>query len=196
MGSTTPQLPYWQTNVPLSLLTETCPPYLQNLSEKDISILSTPDSTYTTLTWPSVRSLIARNRIDLFQRLPSELRRYLQFTYTIKKQYGSILTFILNERLEWKEPVIAKGKKPFEEEEDVKVLYNDWPYGIDERIVHLVVWTKFELVDDPETGDLTVEARKEIDGWVDETFGNVCGDENVSSSSTISAGCFWADERT
>jgi hypothetical protein len=100
----------------------------------------------------------------------------------------------LNERLEWKEPVIAKGKGPFEEEEDVKVLYNDWPYGIDERIVHLVVWTKFELVDDPETGDLTVEARREVDSWVDETFGKVCGEENVRSSSTISA-VFLTDER-
>jgi hypothetical protein len=181
MGSTTPHpLPYWQTNVPPRLAPPTCPPYLLSLSPKDISILLTPDTSYTVLTWASVRSLIASNRIDLFQRLPSELRRYLHFTYTIKKEYGSILAFILNERLGWREPVVTKGKRPFEEEEDVKVLWNDWPYGIDERIVHLVVWTKFELVDDPNTGDLTVEARKEIDNWVDEVFGRVCGEENVS----------------
>ena len=75
--------------------------------------------------------------------------------------------------------MIAKGK-PFECQEDVRVLWNDWPYGIDERIVHLVVWTKFELVDDPDTGNLTKEARAEIDGYVDEVFGRVCGKENVS----------------
>jgi hypothetical protein len=79
-------------------------------------------------------------------------------------------------------PVVAKGKRPFKCEEDVKILWNDWPYGIDERIVHLVVWTKFELVDDPETGDLTTEARREVDAFVHEVFGKTCGEENVSFS--------------
>ena len=29
--------------------------------------------------------------------------------------------------------------------EDIKIIYNDWPYGIDKSIVHLCVWTKFPL---------------------------------------------------
>lgn len=29
--------------------------------------------------------------------------------------------------------------------DDVKIIYNDWPYGIDKSIVHLCVWTKFPL---------------------------------------------------
>ena len=28
---------------------------------------------------------------------------------------------------------------------NVKIIYNDWPYGIDKSIVHLCVWTKFPL---------------------------------------------------
>lgn len=28
---------------------------------------------------------------------------------------------------------------------DIKIIYNDWPYGIDKSIVHLCVWTKFPL---------------------------------------------------
>lgn len=63
--------------------------------------------------------------------------------------------------------------------DDVKILYNDWPYGIDEKIVHLVVWTKFELEEDPATGDLTTEARKSIDEYVDRTFCSVLGSEKV-----------------
>lgn len=89
------------------------------------------------------------------------------------------MEFVLQKRLEWKEPTKAEGK-PFEKELDVKVLWNDWPYGIDERIVHLVVWTKFELEDDPATDDLTVQARGEIDAYVDEVFGKKVGKENVS----------------
>ena len=56
------------------------------------------------------------------------------------------------------------------EVDDYKILFNDWPYGVEKDIIHLVVWTKFELEDDPATDDLTPRARKEIDDFVGETF--------------------------
>ena len=55
-------------------------------------------------------------------------------------------------------------------EDDYKILYNDWPYGLEQKIVHLVVWTKFDLEDDPATDDLTPKARQEIDEFVEMTF--------------------------
>jgi hypothetical protein len=64
-----------------------------------------------------------------------------------------------------------KGK-PFEFAEDIKILYNDWPYGVDPNIVHLVIWTKFELEDDAETGLATPESRQEIEAYVEKTFGS------------------------
>lgn len=76
--------------------------------------------------------------------------------------------FIVNERLQWE--TMAPRGRPFEYAEDVKVLYNDWPYGLDPCIVHLVVWTKFELEDDPETGLCTPESRQEIEQYVQKTF--------------------------
>lgn len=54
--------------------------------------------------------------------------------------------------------------------DDIKILYNDWPYGVEQGIIHLVVWTKFELEDDPATDDLTPRARQEIDEYVNKTF--------------------------
>jgi hypothetical protein len=54
--------------------------------------------------------------------------------------------------------------------DDIRILYNDWPYGVDTDIIHLVVWTKFELEDDPATGDLTPHARKAIERYVLRTF--------------------------
>lgn len=36
--------------------------------------------------------------------------------------------------------------------------------------MHLVIWTKFELEDDPSTDDLTIETRQNIDGFVQSTF--------------------------
>jgi len=178
MGSTS-TLPYWQINVPASQRKEQCPEYLADLKDKDIGILSTPDNEYHVLTWPEVQKIISDNRIDFFQRVPSDLRRYLEYNFMLKKQYGSVMNFVLSKRLQWTEPITAAGK-PFEKDQDLKILWNDWPYGIDLKIVHLVVWTKFELEDDEKTGDLTEEARAEIEGWVGRTFGDRLGRENVS----------------
>jgi len=88
------------------------------------------------------------------------------------------MEFVLSQRLGWTEPIQAVAA-PFKNESDIKILWNDWPYGIDAMIVHLVVWTKFELVDDPKTDNLTDEARREIEEYVDETFCRKVGKENV-----------------
>ncbi|KAF3358272.1 Putative endo-1,3(4)-beta-glucanase 2 [Verticillium dahliae VDG1] len=79
------------------------------------------------------------------------------------------MNFVLKYRLGWQAPIIPRGR-PFEYEEDLKVLHNDWPYGIDPRIKHLIVWTKFDLEEDPETGDLSDETRRKVDGYVNEAF--------------------------
>ncbi|KAK2010556.1 hypothetical protein LZ32DRAFT_607409 [Colletotrichum eremochloae] len=171
MGSLveTSTLPYWQVNVPPESRTDECPEGLRNLSAKDVGILRTPDDAYRPQTWDEVRRLVATNRLDLFQRVPSELRRYRLFIHHLIKKHGSVMNFVLKHRLGWQEPLEAAGK-PFETEGDWRVLYNDWPYGIDTRIVHLVVWTKFELEENPATGDLTERARGEIETFVDKTF--------------------------
>jgi hypothetical protein len=108
------------------------------------------------------------NRVDKFHRVPSDLRRYRQFTHRLVKEYGSILNFIVNERLQWKS--MAPRGKPFEYDDDIKILYNDWPYGVDEKIVHLVIWTKFELPEIPNTDDLTPETRDGIEKFMLKTF--------------------------
>lgn len=172
MGSLykSPALPYWQVNVPPEHRTDECPEGLRNLSAKDVSILSTPDAEYRPQTWELVRRFVDTNRLDLFQRVPSELRRYRLFIHHLIREHGSVMNFVLRHRLGWgEEPSTARGR-PFEFEEDLRILVNDWPYGIDRRIVHLVVWTKFELEEDLATGDLTEKARREIEAYVDGTF--------------------------
>lgn len=182
MGSLykSPALPYWQVNVPPEHRTEECPEGLRNLSAKDVGILSTPDAEYVPQSWETVRRFVATNRLDLFQRVPSELRRYRLFIHQLIQEHGSVMNFVLRRRLGWEEPSVYKGK-PFEVDEDLKILVNDWPYGIDERIVHLVVWTKFELEEDLATGDLTEVARGEIEAYVDKTFRSRTKPDSVSA---------------
>jgi hypothetical protein len=171
-------LQFWNLNIPEDQRTEECPDFLLNTKPKDIGILSTPDDEYHILNWDEVREIIEANRLELFQRIPSELRRYKQFTYHLKQKYGSVANFLFEHRLGWTPPVKPRGG-PFEFEDDYKIIWNDAPYGIDPRIVHLVVWTKFALDEDPKTGDLTDEARKEIDDFVGRTFRAHVPEENV-----------------
>ncbi|PLB45578.1 hypothetical protein P170DRAFT_246760 [Aspergillus steynii IBT 23096] len=170
--STAP-LPYWLVNVPPADRPTHCPNFLRDICQKNIEILSTPDEQYCRQPWELVKEIVRTNRIDRFQRVPSDLRKYLEYKERIVASYGSILRFIIKERLRWGEGTAEDLKpkgRPFELDEDIKILYNDWPYGIEEGVVHLVVWTKFELEDDPATDDLTPRARREIDDYVTRMF--------------------------
>ncbi|KAK1782072.1 hypothetical protein QBC45DRAFT_319633 [Copromyces sp. CBS 386.78] len=189
--------PYWQINAPPSSPYHPshpsfspecrCPPFLVKtlLSPKDLATISTPNHVYKRDTWPEVVQRVRENKLADFQRTPADMWRYLEFCWGIKQSYkGGVKEFILRERLKWDDGKKKKKKKGFYEgcEErggDVSILWNDWPYGIDERIVHLVVWTKFELEDDPATGDLTEKARGEIDEYVRRTFGGRVPGENI-----------------
>ncbi|KAF2644439.1 hypothetical protein P280DRAFT_443119 [Massarina eburnea CBS 473.64] len=171
-------LPFWLVNVPRDQWPAECPDFLKECGEKDRGIIGTPDSEYSALHWDHVRHLISIDRVDQFHRVPSELRRYRQFTHRLVKEYGSIMNFIVNERLRWKS-MVPQGR-PFEYDDDIKILYNDWPYGIDPKIKHLVIWTKFELDDDPETGLSTPESHAAIDAYVRKTFGSKVKAENFA----------------
>ncbi|KAF5631307.1 hypothetical protein F25303_9712 [Fusarium sp. NRRL 25303] len=177
MGSTE-TVPFWNMNIPEDQRTEECPDFLQGLHKKDQGILSTPDQEYHIFSWAEVRDIIQTNRLEKFKRVPSELRRYKAFAFSLKQKYGSVANFIHEHRLGWSTPVTPRGA-PFEFEDDYKILWNDAPYGIDPRIAHLVVWTKFGLVEYPPTGDLTDKARKEIDDFVTKTFRAHIPEENV-----------------
>jgi hypothetical protein len=194
MSSDQVTLPYWQVNVPVDQRPAECPDFLQDANAKDQRILATPDAEFRRLSWPEVQEFIRTNRIDLFQRVPSDLRRYKVYTSKLKQQYGSVMNFVMAERLKWQdliplgEPFSNPGKSittrlhavrsltlPID---DIKILLNDWPYGIDTRIVHLVAWVKFQLEEDAISGDLTNTARQQIDSYVNQTFKNHVGAGN------------------
>jgi hypothetical protein len=107
-------IPYWNMNLPPSMHTKECPSYLQYAmsNDKDRTILSTPDSEYQRQSWQDVQQIILDNRLDLFLRVPSDLRRYRQYCEQLTKDYGSVMAFVMQERLKW-EDLEPKGE-PFE----------------------------------------------------------------------------------
>ena len=55
------------------------------------------------------------NRLDQFRRVPSDLHRYLIYNHDVKQRYGSLLSFILSERLGWTD-LEPRSTIPFQEE--------------------------------------------------------------------------------
>ena len=85
------------------------------------------------------------------------------------------MDFIQHERLHW-DSVSPASTEPFANRDDYKILQNDWPYGIDPEVTHLVVWTKFDIEEDPDSGDLSDASRTMLEAFVVKTF---CGDGSI-----------------
>lgn len=147
------------------------------LTTIDREILATRDEDYHRITWSDLQSIIANNNLEDLKRLPSDLRRYLAWSYNIKKQDGGITNFVINERLRWT-PISNTGPPlfehasqiPFERREDYAVLLNDWPYGFEAGISHILVWSKTPIKTDDTRGDVTEESRRLIEEFVEKFF--------------------------
>lgn len=106
----------------------------------------------------------------------------------VKEKYGSATAYLLNQRLFWTPQPQDDGALVFETEsavpfgsaEDYTVLRNDWAYGLDDGIAHVVVWLKGRLPVD-EQGRLSEEGREAVEGFVDRMFRERCGEEGRGS---------------
>jgi hypothetical protein len=117
---------FWNTNLPLHQHTSVCPSFLLYAysDPKDLRTLSTPDSAFTPQTWQEVTDLIRENRLHDFQRVPSELYRYRRFVEEVGRKWGSVLRFLVEERLEW--PVDESGRVVVDDGDEV-----GWERGLE-----------------------------------------------------------------
>lgn len=146
------------------------------LTAIDREILATRDEDYHHITWQDLQNIISENTLEQLKRLPSDLRRYLAWSHNIKKRYGGITPFVIQERLHWtpltpSPPTFSyHSSVPFHDRRDFAVLLNDWPYGFEDGIAHLLVWSKTPIATDDVRGDVTEESRRRIEHFVEEFF--------------------------
>ncbi|CAI7566395.1 hypothetical protein N7533_008103 [Penicillium manginii] len=168
-----------------------------NLTALDHQLLAMTDEEFIAHDWDDLQGIIARNDLAALKRKPSDLRRYLDWSAATKAHYGSIMNFICQRRLGWSFPpastettpgstpspasasstpaaiqsgVTFRNPRPFADPEDYKILRNDWPYGLDPGISHLVVWLRTPIPVQGEEGHLTDESRALIEDFVQRTF--------------------------
>ena len=49
-------------------------------------------------------------------------------------------------------------------------MLNDWPYGFDSGIKHILVWTRTPIAVDDDRGDVTPESKRIIEDFVERQF--------------------------
>jgi hypothetical protein len=151
------------------------PPFA--LTAIDWHQLSIPDADFTPHSWSNLHHLISTDQLDELKRWPSALKAYLAWTAHVKVKYGSVMVYLLQQRLFW-DPVKdhtgtlkfdVKSATPFADKEDFKILRNDWPYGFEPGVRHIVVWLKHRLPVDVE-GALNDEGKSLVRNFVKSEF--------------------------
>lgn len=147
--------------------------------------LSLTDADFTPHSWPNLQHLISRHQLEELKRWPSSLKAYLAWTAHVKQKYGSVMAYLLSQRLFW-EPVDdgsdalrfeVKSQVPFEDPADFQILRNDWGYAFEAGIRHVVVWVKQRLPVDEE-GALSEIGRKAVEEFVRREFREKTGERD------------------
>jgi hypothetical protein len=158
------------------------PPFA--LTAIDWHQLSLPDAKFTPHSWSNLHHLIATDQLDELKRWPSALKAYLAWTAHVKVKYGSVMAYLLHQRLFWNPDKDDTGAlkfdvhntTPFANSEDYKILRNDWPYGFESGIRHIVVWLKHRLPVDAE-GALNEEGKSLVRQFVKSEFRKKAGEQ-------------------
>lgn len=104
----------------------------------------------------------------------------MTWTSAINAEYGSMSKYILANRLpkSWGQPPFQpQSTIPFEDPSDYAVLLNDWPYGMEPGITHIVVWSRTLIAVDQDKGDMTPESRRQIQDFVKRYFEDALPDD-------------------
>lgn len=162
------------------------PPFA--LTAIDWHQLTITDAEFTPHSWPNLQYLISTNQLDELKRWPSALKAYLAWTAHVKEKYGSIMSYLLEQRLFWQPREDGSGAlrfdvknvTPFADTADYKILRNDWTYAFEPGIRHIVVWLKQRLpVDDD--GALNEKGRWLVNDFVSTEFRRKAGEDEEGS---------------
>jgi hypothetical protein len=178
----------WQSNPDPSALPfpRKNPPF--PLTAVDWHQLSLTDADFTPHSWSNLQHLISTNQLAELKRWPSSLKAYLAWTAHVKEKYGSVMKYLLDQRLIWEPIEDETGALRFDvrnaiffaDPEDFKILRNDWGYAFEPGSRHIVVWLKQRLPVNEE-GALSAEGRGIVDLFVKETFREKVGEKEEGS---------------
>ena len=104
-----------------------------------------------------VIQVVTADDLDKLLRHPDCEKEYIDWAKDIKAHYGGLENYIVKERLGWDKgdlPLVESNASPTQFFNDIimndlsniKVVFNDWPYGIPLDCKHYVVWCKYPII--------------------------------------------------
>ncbi|ODV80872.1 uncharacterized protein CANTADRAFT_47954 [Suhomyces tanzawaensis NRRL Y-17324] len=126
----------------------------------------------TPFSWLEIRYIISTNQLELFARSQEATDRYLKFKQHLKDQNVGIMDHVLNNELQWDAAGLRTGDSLFTNPQDLKIIYNQFPYYVPHNVKHFCVWTKVRICGDPNSpiGDILPQTRDVISRYVEKTF--------------------------
>ncbi|KAF8526134.1 hypothetical protein JB92DRAFT_2700775 [Gautieria morchelliformis] len=101
-------------------------------------------------TWQQLKSFIESGDLGLLKRDPALQERYKAWAEDIQKKHGTITNYLVNVRLGWgpntPPTTTAKYFTSTSSPDDVKIIFNDWPYSVPPEISHYLIWSRLPVV--------------------------------------------------
>lgn len=148
--------------------------------------------------WDEFKSIVDTYQLDKLGRSAEQERVYRNFKDHLAIKGWDLVTNLLIHSLNWLpedfdpytpssvaiEDIKCIDPRPFANEEDTKIIWNDFPYFYAEPVAHVCVWVKFPMEADPKSsiGDINLEMKRVIERYVVDTF---CLGLKISRSDVI-----------
>ncbi|KAJ3533542.1 hypothetical protein NMY22_g7293 [Coprinellus aureogranulatus] len=139
-------------------------------------------------TWKQLKTFVNSGDLGLLKRDKALQVRYDEWAVGIRAQYGSMVNYLLNHRLQWgKRDTLSLLPSTLEDDprfyvstddehreptpyfcvdtppEYLSIIQNDWPYSVPADVEHTLIWTKVPIYH-PDLVDPKVKARIDQDG--------------------------------
>ncbi|KAI5952995.1 hypothetical protein CANMA_005020 [Candida margitis] len=141
-------------------------------------------------TWTQIQQIVNANQLESFARSEEQYYKYQQFKSDLSSQGITLNDHVLKDELQWKQSDIRCQTSPatkslpreysisqpqdliFYSDDDIKIIYNKFPYYFKDSVIHLCVWSKLIIPDDinsPE-GDISPLTKRIIERYLKKTF--------------------------
>ncbi|KAI3405465.2 hypothetical protein KGF56_001735 [Candida oxycetoniae] len=136
--------------------------------------------------WCDIEYITNSNQLEIFARSQEQTSEYHSFKQMLKDRNISINEYILKHELQWNSVDLRCQKQVVPQEysisypqdliffnrDDIKILFNKFPYYFDTNIVHLCIWSKLKIPNDVNSlvGDISKLTRKIINRYLEKLF--------------------------
>lgn len=136
--------------------------------------------------WNQLQEIVKSNELDFLGRSKEQETIYYAFKHNLKAKQYDLVTNLLIHSLQWvpndldprtdsqeaMKLIAYKDERPFADAEDVKIIWNDFPYYYAEPVAHVCVWVKFPMPEDPNSsiGDIDTQMKYTIERYIWGTF--------------------------